>query len=157
RGGWEAVRGGGCTGMNAAPPKRNWPAPAADMRGCGPPQPYSGPAVASRNGREAAGLATAPGHVRLRSTCAGPRAQPWQVVAALAADLRWPALPAVWLRRDEPGCADRDSRATAADMCGCGPPQPDSGPAVASRNGREAAGLATAFLPGGRRPDRRFI
>src|SRR5262245_5692071 len=55
------------------------------------------------------------------------------------------ALPAVWLRRDEPGCADFEMAA--------GRPQPTcaaavhlrrtSSPAVASHYGREAAGLAT--------------
>src|SRR5262249_24150834 len=38
------------------------------------------------------------------------------------------AFLAVWLRRDEPGCADRDSRATAADMYGCGPLLPVASP-----------------------------
>src|SRR5262249_48067733 len=61
-------------------------------------------------------------HARLRSTCAGTQDQPWQVtMAAKRPDLR---------RSD--------------DMCGCGPRVLDLEPTVASRHGREAAGLATA-------------
>src|SRR5262249_18373352 len=48
-----------------------------------------------------------------------------------------------------------NSRETAADLCGCGPPAPDLEPNRCKSHGREAAGLATArFLRGARRGGR---